>query len=204
MSEQDFLVRDTRMPGHFWADNEVWDILMPEVGGHAFAVYMGLCRNATNGTGECRIALSKIAEKTRWSKSTIHKAMKELVGARLVQLVEPGGPRATSLYLLADVKSLVDPHVAQLRLSKLHPSVRPQNASGVESSPTEPSVRIKHGLQNAAFAHRTPLKEERLSSRLKTKSKTENSCELHPDSGLTNWGTCWGCYAEKRGAEASL
>jgi hypothetical protein len=22
-------------------------------------------------------------------------------------------------------------------------------------------------------------------------------CEKHPDSGLTNWGTCWSCYSEK-------
>jgi len=22
-------------------------------------------------------------------------------------------------------------------------------------------------------------------------------CSLHPDSGLTNWGTCWECYSEK-------
>lgn len=22
-------------------------------------------------------------------------------------------------------------------------------------------------------------------------------CEKHPDSGMTNWGTCWSCYSEK-------
>ncbi|MGA8154429.1 MAG: hypothetical protein WB952_26025 [Terriglobales bacterium] len=33
-----------------------------------------------------------------------------------------------------------------------------------------------------------------------TLSKKENGregCERHPDSGLTQWGTCWGCYADK-------
>jgi len=31
-------------------------------------------------------------------------------------------------------------------------------------------------------------------------SKKQNGreeCERHPDSGLTQWGTCWSCYAEK-------
>ena len=26
-------------------------------------------------------------------------------------------------------------------------------------------------------------------------------CELHPNSGLTNWGTCWACYENKCGSE---
>lgn len=28
-------------------------------------------------------------------------------------------------------------------------------------------------------------------------SESKPTCEKHPDSGLTNWGTCWTCYAEK-------
>jgi hypothetical protein len=24
-------------------------------------------------------------------------------------------------------------------------------------------------------------------------------CESHPESGLTNWGTCWQCYSERCG-----
>jgi hypothetical protein len=27
----------------------------------------------------------------------------------------------------------------------------------------------------------------------------EAPCALHPDSGLTNWGSCWACYAAKYG-----
>ena len=38
-----------------------------------------------------------------------------------------------------------------------------------------------------------------------TLSKKENGreqCARHPESGLTQWGTCWGCYAEKHDSQA--
>ena len=38
-----------------------------------------------------------------------------------------------------------------------------------------------------------------------TLNKKENGreeCALHPESGLTQWGTCWGCYAAKYSSEA--
>ena len=39
-----------------------------------------------------------------------------------------------------------------------------------------------------------------------TLNKKENGreeCAVHPESGLTQWGTCWGCYAEKQTARPS-
>ena len=32
---------------------------------------------------------------------------------------------------------------------------------------------------------------------LKKKENGREECSRHPESGLTQWGTCWGCYAEK-------
>jgi hypothetical protein len=32
------------------------------------------------------------------------------------------------------------------------------------------------------------------------KENGRQECELHPDSGLTQWGTCWECYSAKYGA----
>lgn len=28
----------------------------------------------------------------------------------------------------------------------------------------------------------------------------DQNCEIHPNSGLTQWGSCWGCYAAKHSA----
>jgi len=60
---QEFLVRDHRMPGHFWADNEVFDVFGPQLGEHGFSAYMVQCRHATNGTRECRISTRKLARR---------------------------------------------------------------------------------------------------------------------------------------------
>jgi uncharacterized protein YdaU (DUF1376 family) len=38
---------------------------------------------------------------------------------------------------------------------------------------------------------------------LKKKENGRQECALHPESGLTQWGTCWGCYSEKYSAESS-
>jgi hypothetical protein len=35
------------------------------------------------------------------------------------------------------------------------------------------------------------------------KENGREECPLHPESGLTQWGTCWECYAEKCGSQAS-
>jgi len=37
---------------------------------------------------------------------------------------------------------------------------------------------------------------------LKKKENGREECARHPESGLTQWGTCWGCYAERNGSQA--
>ena len=37
---------------------------------------------------------------------------------------------------------------------------------------------------------------------LDKKNNEHEGCSRHPDSGLTQWGTCWGCYAEKYSSQA--
>ena len=38
---------------------------------------------------------------------------------------------------------------------------------------------------------------------LKKKENGNERCDRHPESGLTQWGTCWGCYAERHAGQAS-
>lgn len=38
---------------------------------------------------------------------------------------------------------------------------------------------------------------------LKKKENGREKCEVHPHSGLTEWGTCWGCYEQKYSRECS-
>jgi hypothetical protein len=36
------------------------------------------------------------------------------------------------------------------------------------------------------------------------KENGRQECALHPDSGLTQWGTCWGCYSAKYSCEPQV
>lgn len=38
---------------------------------------------------------------------------------------------------------------------------------------------------------------------LNKKQNGREECSRHPDSGLTQWGTCWSCYAEKHGSQTA-
>ena len=69
MTEQ-WIVRDARRPGHYWADNEIYDIYAPIVGVHAFAVYMALCRYASS-EGASHPSTSTIADQLGISRPTV-------------------------------------------------------------------------------------------------------------------------------------
>lgn len=43
--------------------------------------------------------------------------------------------------------------------------------------------------------------DKRREEKIKSKSASSNNCERHPNSGLTNVGTCFGCYSEKYAAK---
>lgn len=184
MPMSDFLVRDVRLPGHFWADNEVYDIFAPKLGAYGFAVYMALCRKAKNYTGECELSMRMLARDLDVSVSTIHQSLERIIDLGLAIRTREGGPRVTGMYLLADVKTLVDPVLAaQLRLNAPPTSVRIANAQsgGVRTANTV--VRQANAAShqaNAASATRTRNKEEKT---LKT-SKTEKTCDYCANTGL--------------------
>ena len=84
MSEQ-WIVRDARRPGHYWADNEIYDIYAPIVGVHAFAVYMALCRYA-NSEGESTPSNSTIGDQLGISRSTVYRAIQKLEAHDLIHV----------------------------------------------------------------------------------------------------------------------
>lgn len=181
----EFLVRDIRLPGHFWADNEVYDVFASKLGAYGFAVYMALCRKAKNLSGECELSMRQLARDLDVSSSTIHEALAGIMDLGLAIRTREGGPRKTAIYVLADVKSLVDPvRAAQLRLGVPPSSVRIANAKPESSVRVAThSVRIANAATNqanAAFATRARNKEEKT---LKT-GKTNKTCEFCSGSGI--------------------
>ena len=156
----EFLVRDRRMPGHFWADNEVLDVFGPQLGEHGFCAYMVLCRHATNGTGECRISTRKLARQLGMSAGGAFNALATVLRLGLARRISPGDNARPGIYVLADVKALLNPDLAQSKFAG-------QGAHGVSA--------IAHPV-NASTHHvsavLTPRARNKESKRLSQDSKT--------------------------------
>jgi hypothetical protein len=176
VTETNFLVRDTRLPGHFWADNEVLDVYGEELGPHGFAAYMVLCRNATNGTGKCRISTRKLAKQLGMSAGGAFNALATVVRVGLARQTSRGDRTNPGVYVLADVKALLNPDIAQSKLA----------ARGVHTVSTTKlsayAVNTGAHAVNMVLTPRTRNKEsKRLSSRLtrlEPNPKQHGSAEL--------------------------
>lgn len=79
-------VRDARQPGHFWADNELVDNHLPQIGVFGFAVYMLLARYADNTTGQCEPSIGLMAKQLSVSAPTVRKALETLRDCGLIAI----------------------------------------------------------------------------------------------------------------------
>ena len=176
-THSDFMVRDSRQPGHFWADNEILDVYGPKLGAHGIAVYMAMARRADNSTGECMLSTRRIAEQVWMSKGGVFNALTLIVALGLARKVLDAQGTKPAVYVLADVKAV---------------SVHPVNA--YRSS----HERIVHPV-NAQYGKKDFLKTK---SNPPTPLK-KGGCLEHPDSGLTTTGGCWSCYEARHASTAA-
>lgn len=214
MSDE-FLVRDTRLARHFWADNEIVDNFGAQLGAHAFAVYMVLCRHAINHTGECRISTRKVGRQIGMSPQGVLNALNHLEQMGLARRLEAGDRTKPATFQLADVKALLDPAYAQLKLvGRVVHGVNPvdtSRSSGVNPVDTgvHPVDASVHPVDRASTGW-TRNKEDKTSSRLKTKKTVCSRCKntgTYELSGHPGEHVFCGCEvgtalagSEKRGA----
>src|SRR5262245_7590946 len=97
----DIAIRDTRNPGHFWADNELVDNYLPQIGIYGFAVYMLLCRFAR--AGKAKLSIPRMASLLGITEPTIRKALRTLAEVSLID--DDGANRTAKTYAILDVKS---------------------------------------------------------------------------------------------------
>lgn len=94
-------VRDEREPGHFWADNEVYDHFGKRIGPMGLAVYMGLCRYAKAGVSFPSIP-RLAADLGIKSEQTVRKALAKLEEVELIRVerrpAEPEAKRGTQTH----------------------------------------------------------------------------------------------------------
>jgi hypothetical protein len=111
-------VQDNRQPGYFWADNEVVDRHLIDIGMHGFAVYMLLTRYANAATAECDPSIPTIAKSLGISEPTVKKALNKLESCNLITIArrkKKGSDKYndTNLYTLLHIPK-VGNHVAQV------------------------------------------------------------------------------------------
>lgn len=112
MSET-FHIRDERKPGHFWADNEIYDVFAARIGVYAFAVYMALCKYV-NKQAACNPSYEEVARKLGISRRQVIRAIETLKDYKLIKVrqtyttVEGKRRFSSNSYTLLDVKSRTD------------------------------------------------------------------------------------------------
>jgi hypothetical protein len=61
----------------------------------------------------------------------------------------------------------------------------------------------KRRRKSSKFTDDNPTSYLDFEGTLTKKENGREECTLHPQSGLTQWGTCWECYARKCSSQAS-
>lgn len=85
---QPIRARDERKPDHFWADKEIVEDYLPDIGAIAFSVYMLLCYYARSSTGRAWPSIALMAKKLKLSAPTVRKSLTELQDAKLILIDE--------------------------------------------------------------------------------------------------------------------
>ncbi|HEX5433538.1 MAG TPA: hypothetical protein VFY05_04820 [Candidatus Angelobacter sp.] len=107
MADEAARVRDSRQPGHCWADNEIIAVYGQQLGPYGVAVYMVFSMVAKNGTGECNITLRQIAKLLDMSPSRVLKSVDTLMELGLVsQTHKSNGDGKPSTYTLMSVDKI--------------------------------------------------------------------------------------------------
>jgi DNA-binding transcriptional regulator YhcF (GntR family) len=78
--------RNNRESGHFWADNEIVDSYLPQIGVYGFAVYMLLARRVNNITAQCNPGIPTMAAELNISKPTVRRALETLETVGLIEI----------------------------------------------------------------------------------------------------------------------
>lgn len=102
-------LRDERRPGHFWADNEIFDVFGDELGSNGIGLYMAMARFCYGP--EVRKSLRELAAAARMSKDTVARSLKVLVRLGLVVETRGGASRTVSTYALTDAKELAREYI---------------------------------------------------------------------------------------------
>jgi DNA-binding HxlR family transcriptional regulator len=98
-------LRDRRMPGHTWFDNELIDVFGADLGPYGIAAYAVMARFCYGHS--VTMSLRELQDRSGIKKDSLGRALKRLVELGLVIEREGPTPKSPSTYDLVDLKVLV-------------------------------------------------------------------------------------------------
>ncbi len=106
-------VRDNRRPGWFWAENELVDVFAPLVGPYALAVFVTILRLCQGNSALVEVSVRDIERawkhkdfRASLSRSSITRALSQLLAAGLLRLSREGTRSRPAEYLVGDLRDL--------------------------------------------------------------------------------------------------
>ncbi|HEU5397960.1 MAG TPA: hypothetical protein VFV77_01660 [Gammaproteobacteria bacterium] len=112
-SPEGFLLRDLREAGWFWIQNELIDLFAPLVGPYAVCVYICLCRHSEGRHTTASLSTREIEHiwaarigRPALSRSSVHRAIRQLVAAGMVRVLSEAGRGRPATYGLVSLPKL--------------------------------------------------------------------------------------------------
>jgi hypothetical protein len=139
--------------------------------------------------------ISTIAREAHVSERQAQRAIQELIGKQELFVWLEAGPRRSNVYQVL----MKGDNLSPSRVT--NPTVKGDKSdSAIRKNRPEPSKPITPPtppLQGGGGSFTSGRQPRR--SRRGLKENGREACLRHPESGLTQWGTCWACYAETYG-----
>lgn len=111
--DSEFVLRELREAGWFWAHNELLDVFAPQVGPYAVAVYLCLARGCTGNSPRVQMSLRRIesqwtinGQPTALSRSTIARSLQILLAAGMIAELHAATPSAPAEFGLVSLPKL--------------------------------------------------------------------------------------------------
>lgn len=181
-------LRDRRKPGHFWADNELFDIFAPRIGPHGMLVYIALARECFGNYSAEKVSLRRLAEMTGISKDSVRRALGVLLDVGLI--LESRGRRQTaSSYDLVDVKELaqtVSPRDRFPAGAMAHPTPELSQGETKLSHPATPHIETILNTKNKPLTPLPPLRGENVQIAREGTAQVQNQEQKPPGNAKAN------------------
>ena len=152
--------------------------------------------------------IPKIAREAHVSERQAQRAILELAGMGELLVCLRGGPLKSNVYRVVMGGDNLSPGVVTNQTvggdksdsggDNLSPGVVTNQTVGGDKS--DSAIRKNRPEPSKPITPPTPLKRGgRFTKRKRRNENRQEECTVHPESGLTEWGTCWACYAEGYG-----